>query len=48
MDLALLTDGLAAARAGITIYVAYRYFGHAAAQVHHRRHPEHIQYTGTW
>ena len=39
IDFSLLTDGLRAEREqGITIDVAYRYFCHAAAQVHHRRH----------
>ncbi len=39
IDLSLLTDGLEAEREqGITIDVAYRYFGHREAQVHHRRH----------
>ena len=46
VNLALLTDGLRAEREqGITIDVAYRYFATPAAQVHHRRHPGHVQYT---
>ena len=39
LDLSLLTDGLRAEREqGITIDVAYRYFRHAAAQIHHCRY----------
>jgi bifunctional enzyme CysN/CysC len=39
LDFALLVDGLSAEREqGITIDVAYRFFDHAAAQVHRRRH----------
>lgn len=49
VNLALLTDGLRAEREqGITIDVAYRYFGHTQTQVHHRGysgppsvHPQH-------
>ena len=46
IDLSLITDGLAAEREqGITIDVAYRYFTTEQAQVHHRRHAGHVQYT---